>query len=30
VNGCKSGTIPDRLTGGDNNDYEQFGAPCGS
>jgi hypothetical protein len=30
VNGCKSGTIPDRLTGGDNNDYEHFGAPCGS
>ena len=29
VNGCKNGTIPDRLTGGDNNNYEYFGAPCG-
>ena len=30
VNGCKSGTISIALTGRDNNDYERFGAPCGS
>jgi len=29
VTGCKNGTIADRVTGGDNNNYEYFGTPCG-
>lgn len=30
VNGCKDGTVPDSVTGGDNNNYDYFGTPCGA
>ena len=26
--GCQNGTVPDRMTGGDNNNYEYYGDVC--
>ena len=28
VKGCENGTLPDRMMGGDNNNYEYFGDVC--
>jgi hypothetical protein len=29
ASGCANGSIPDSRSGGDNNNYEYYGNPCG-